>query len=94
MTKLHETNDISIGNVRITKEKLTIKVAGILTEESREIPWDKVGVRAYHTYFSIYSTDDPANINHGYSYMDDWNTWVLYNFVHAVLEHNNSEMTE
>ena len=84
--KRHELGkDIKIGEVIITKNGLTILSTASLKPKSEFIPWEQVRTRAYNTYFAIYSKDDAVNVNRGYSYLNDWNTNVLYGVVKTLL---------
>lgn len=92
--KFQKEEEFSIGKVHFTKDNLTINVSGILKEEKRTISWDRVKTRDYQTYFAIYSLDDPTNINRGYSYLDDWNTGLLYSVVRTILHYKNVKTDE
>lgn len=84
--------DFSIGEVLFTKDFVTIKVNGVLNETEKSIPWDKIKTRNYHTYFVIYSEDDARNINRGFSYLQDWNTSVLYSVLRTLLRDKGIEV--
>ncbi len=85
LDKFHNEEDFTINNVIFTKNNLTINVNGIIKEEAKTIPWEKVGTRDYQTYFAIYSIDNPLDINRGYNYHADWNTGLLYSVVRTIL---------
>lgn len=70
--------EFSILGVIFNKDSLKIKKTGILREEVIEIQWDRVRTKEYQTYFVIYSVDDPAASNQSFSYLQDWNTDILY----------------
>lgn len=78
--------DIKIGEVIVTKDGLSILSTATLKPKNEFIPWEKVRTRSYTTYFAIYSKDDAVNVNRGYSYLNDWNTNVLYGVVKTLLK--------
>lgn len=84
--KFQQNEVFTIGEVCFTKDELIIKVPAIIKEKEYKIPWDKVATQDYHTYFAIYSLDNPTDINRGYNYLEDWNTNILINLVRAILK--------
>jgi hypothetical protein len=78
--------DFQIGEVKISKQGVTIKINSFVAEQENFIPWNKIGTRDYQTYFAIFSIEDSANINKGFSYLNDWNTIVLAKVVQAILD--------
>ena len=79
--------EFELSNVHFSKQGLTIELTGVLNLKKKLIPWDKVGTHDYATYFAIFAMDDSVNINRGYSYLKDWNTYVLNNVVREILKH-------
>jgi hypothetical protein len=87
LDKFRSGQDIKIGRVVISGEGITITPpGGFFKEQPKMIPWEKASTRNYHTNFNIYSKEDAAHINKGYSYMDDWNTYILYYVVQTILQ--------
>lgn len=86
INKFRSGQSIDIGNVFISGEGVTIAPSSLFKKHQKIIPWEKVGTYDYQTYFSIYSKDDPAYINKGYSYLNDWNTGILYSVVRSILQ--------
>lgn len=83
----HEAGEeISIGQVTLTKDGLTILSTASLKPKNESILWDNVRIRNYVTYFAIYSKDDAMNVNRGYSYLNDWNTNVLHSVIKTLLK--------
>lgn len=80
-----------IGETIINPEGIIISVTKLLKQEKKLIPWKDIGIRKYATYFSIYSKENPREYNRGYSYKEDWNTFVLYNVVQNILENKNKQ---
>jgi hypothetical protein len=78
--------EFKIGEVVFNQKGLTIISNASLRQKSVMIPWEKVATRSYVTYFAIYSMDDAINVNRGYSYLNDWNTIVLYSAVETILK--------
>ena len=62
--------------------------AGLLLRKSDTnlIPWSDVDTRDYATYFSIFSKNDPVNINRGFNYHQDWNTEILKRVVGYIIQ--------
>ena len=69
---------ISVCNVDLSKEGITILVDKIIKEKRTLIEWNDVGVKYYTTHFTIYSKANTADINHGYYYLTDWNAGILH----------------
>jgi len=91
LERFRKEEDIEICNVGIKKKNITIQTSGIFKEKQITIPWNKVATRTYITYYAIYSTDNPADINRGYSYLNDWNTFVLYSVIETLLKERANE---
>lgn len=74
-----------IGDVVINPEGIIVSVSKLVKQEKVQILWEDLRFRLYNSYFSIYSNENPRNINRGYSYKEDWNTFVLYNVIKIYL---------
>ena len=94
INKFHNEDDFYIGNVLFTKNSIAIKVNGIIKEEIKTILWKNVRTKDYQAYFAIYSIENPASINRGYNYLDDWNTGILYSVVRSILNAKKIEIFE
>jgi hypothetical protein len=92
--KHNNSQEFSIGDVLFTKDNIELNISGIFNQKKVVIPWDKIRTRAYNSYFSIYSIDNPSDINRGYSYIEDWNTNVLYSVIRTLLKQKNIETYE
>ena len=92
--KHNNSQEFSIGDVLFTKDNVELNISGIFNQKKVVIPWDKIRTRAYNSYFSIYSIDNPSDINRGYSYKEDWNTNVLYSVIRTLLKQKNIETYE
>lgn len=75
----------TLANVKFDEFGIKIKSVNFIKEEEKSLPWTDVGTRDYQTYFAIFSKQAPSIINKGYSYLDDWNTRVLYSVVQTIL---------
>lgn len=80
-----------IGEVNINPEGIIIRVSKLTKLEKQLILWKNVRTKDYHTYFSIYSTENPRAIHRGYLYKEDWNTAVLYSVVKTIMRDKNIE---
>ena len=84
--KKHENKEnFAIGDVKFNDKGITIKTSGILNVIEKIIDWNNIRIKSYITYFSIYSSENPININRGFSYLDDWNTYVLFEVIGTIL---------
>ncbi len=92
--KHNNSQEFSIGDVLFTKDNIELNISGIFNQKKVVIPWDKIRTRAYNSYFSIYSIDNPSDINRGYSYKEDWNTNVLYSVIRTLLKQKKIETYE
>lgn len=86
ITKFHNGEVVEFENLILAKDGISFKK---YKNEKKIIPWEKVGTRNYQTYFSIYSNENPANINCTLSYLKDWNTGVIYSVLQSILEEKN-----
>lgn len=77
--------EFKIGEVMFTKEGLSISSNASLKQKIQFIPWERVRIKAYTTYFVVYAKHDAVNINRGYSYLNDWNTNILHSVIKTIL---------
>lgn len=91
LEKFKAENSIVIGEVKIENSGIIIRPDNGISRKDTFIEWNKVGTRRYRTYYSIFSVENPAKINRGYSFKSDWNTSVLYSVVEQILKENNSK---
>ncbi|TRX35391.1 hypothetical protein [Flavobacterium restrictum] len=94
INKHNRDEEFSIGDVLFTKDCLELNISGIFNQKKVVIPWDKIRTRGYRSYFSIYSIDNPSEINRGYSYKEDWNTNVLHSVIRTLLKQKKIETYE
>lgn len=78
-----------IGDVNFNSEGVVISISKLLKQEKKLILWNDVGIRKYTTYISIYSLENPLDFNRGYSYKEDWNTFVLWNVIENIIANKN-----
>jgi hypothetical protein len=79
----------SIGEVNVNPEGVIILVTKLFKQEKKLILWEDVRLKKYSTYISVYSDKNPMEFNRGYSYKEDWNTFVLYNVIKNILASKN-----
>ncbi|KAF2342365.1 hypothetical protein [Flavobacterium tistrianum] len=79
-----------IGDVNVNSEGVIIEVSRLFKQEKKLIRWHDVAVKKYSTYISIYSKENPLDFNRGYSYKNDWNTFVLYSVINNIIENKNT----
>jgi hypothetical protein len=83
--------DFKIGKVDFKKDGLCIMSNSSFKPKSEFIPWEKVRTKKYTSYVAIYCKDNAANVNCGYSYLNDWNTVVLLNVIKNILSDKKIE---
>ena len=91
LKKFKNNESFKIGNVEFDEVGITIAISGIAKTKKTKISWEKVRTKNYYTYFAIYSSQNPSEINRGYNYHDDWNTGVLYSVLRTILKSKNIE---
>ncbi|WP_269237153.1 hypothetical protein [Flavobacterium flavigenum] len=89
MKEFDEGKAFSIGDVTINSEGVIFCVSKLIKQEKKQIAWQDLRYRSFRTYFSIYSKENPRDINRGYSYKEDWNTFVLNNVIKNILSNKN-----
>ena len=91
LNKYENNEEFSIADVHFKKDGIELNISGIFNQKRVEIVWENIRTKAYHTYFSIYSTENPAELNRGYNYKEDWNTNVLYSVLRTILKRKGIE---
>lgn len=79
-------NSIIIGEVKIENTGIFIRLDNGFSRKETFIEWHLVETKRYRTYYSIFSSANPSQINRGYSFKNDWNTAVLYSVVEQILQ--------
>lgn len=90
LEKFKTGNSIIIGEVKIENSGIIIRPDNGISRKETFIEWNKVKTRRYRTYYSIFSTENPAKINRGYSFKSDWNTAVLYSVIEQILKEKST----
>jgi len=72
---------VEICGVRITKKEITIEPRKILNKKKITIPWEFLGTKNYETYYALFSTENPSELNCTYNYLDDWNAGILFSVI-------------
>jgi hypothetical protein len=75
-----------LANVKFDESGIKIKATNFIKEEEKSLLWHDIGTKNYRTYFAIFSIQNPSDINKGYSYLNDWNTGVLYSVIKTILK--------
>lgn len=75
----------TLAGVEFEESGIKITITNFAKEVKNPLPWHDVGTRDYQTYFAIFSKQSPSIINKSYSYLNDWNTRVLYSVVQTIL---------
>jgi hypothetical protein len=86
LKQLSEGNTVTLCGVQLTQQDVTIETKNRLINKKLVIPWEQIGTKDYYTYYAIFSTENPADINRGYYYMDEWNAGILYTVVETLKE--------
>lgn len=84
---INEGKAIDISGVRITDKYVVIKTRNLLKGKHFSIPWKDVGTKDYATYYAIFSNENPADINCGYNYLNDWDVALLYSIIETLKKH-------
>lgn len=91
INRYNDGKEFTIGDVHFTKENISLNISGIFNQKRVSIPWENVRTKNYYTYFSIYSVENPQDLNRGYNYHQDWNVSVLYSVVRTILKNKEIE---
>lgn len=86
LQKFYNGQIINICNVKISQDHVIIQTNGVIKVSEQMIAWDKVGTKDYVTYYAIFSTDNPSDINQCYYYLKDWNVGILYSIMETILK--------
>lgn len=87
-----EGKSFDIGDVNVNSEGVVISISKLLKQEEKLVLWNDVGIRKYARYISIYSLENSLDFNRGYSYKEDWNTFVLYEVIKNIINMKNSQI--
>ena len=74
-----------------TKDYISLKVDNLFKQKEIKILWNDIRTKNYQTYFSIYSITNPKDLNKAFSYLDDWNTGIIYSVLRTILRDKNIE---
>lgn len=91
LKKFEDHEEFTIGDVHFNKTGLQINISGLFSTQKTTIDWNHVKTHDYRTYFSVYSSQNPDKINRGYSYLEDWNTNLLYSVIRTILKNKGLE---
>ena len=91
VSEFYKGQDIVIGRAIISSEAIIINEPGVIKNDKKVIPWDDLETKDYHTYFAVYSSKDASKTNATFSYLNDWNTGVLYSVVRTILHKKKTQ---
>lgn len=81
--------DFRVCDVLISSDGINIESGGSFKRNRTFIKWENVGFRAYHSSYSLFSKENPADINRGYYHLKDWNVAILSCIVENILKARN-----
>jgi len=81
-----QKTSFTLANVNFDELGVKIKATNFINEQEKSLAWTDVGTKNYLTYFAIFSKQNPSKINKGYSYLNDWNTGILYSVIETILK--------
>lgn len=85
-TKFQNGESIVVCGVELNQDAVILEHKGLFRNSRIEIPWEDVKTRLYQTYYAIYSSKNPADINKSYKYLDDYNAWILRTIMENILD--------
>lgn len=91
LNKFEIGEEFTLNNVTFYQDKIQIEVAGIVKHKKVDINWESVRTRNYHTYFVIYSNENPSEINRTYKYLDEYNAAVLFSVIQTIIKNKEIE---
>ncbi len=83
---------VHICGVEITNRDITIESQNILNKKKIVIPWELLGTQEYHTYYALFSIENPAELNCTYNYLDDWNAGLLFSVIETIKRHHSMSL--
>lgn len=89
--KHNKGESFQIENLVFTKDYIFLKVDKLANKKEVKILWNDIRTKNYQTYFSIYSITNPKDINKAFSYLDDWNTGIIYSVLRTILRDKKIE---
>jgi hypothetical protein len=89
--KHNKGEDFQIEDVVFTKDYISLKVDNLVKQKEIKILWNDIRTKNYQTYFAIYSITNPKDLNKAFSYLDDWNTGIIYSVLRTILRDKNIE---
>ncbi len=84
--KFCKGEDVVIENVKLTRDAVIVNNGGMIKQNKTIIPWTDLAIKEYRTYIAIYSSTDASKMNSTFSYLNDWNTSVLYTIIKKILD--------
>lgn len=91
LEKYYNGETIEICSVKINKDFVTIQSDGLFKTISNDIPWEKLKTKSYKTYYAVYSSENTADINKSYKFLDDYNTSILRCVLDTIVQSRNAD---
>jgi len=82
--KFKNGEPVTISKAMLIGEGIIIDEGGVFKSVKKIIPWEELEIKEYHTYLAIFSTINPK-LYATFSYLNDWNTGVLYAVVKTII---------
>ncbi|MDB5119360.1 MAG: hypothetical protein JWN56_578 [Sphingobacteriales bacterium] len=75
--------EIFESGIQVNILETAFRQSGVVINEN-EVSWEDLGTKTYATYYALFSKKDPT-IYKSFSYLNDWNSAVVYSFSKQVL---------
>lgn len=82
---------IKLNGITISKKFIEFESSKLMSKDKVQIEWKNVRVKNYQTYFSVFSAENPGEINFHFNYLNDWNVDILYSVMNSILKYINKE---
>lgn len=92
LDRFFNNQTIEICGVEINQTFVKLKFKKLIKTYTKEISWDNLKTRAYQTYYAIYSSENAADINKSYKFLDDYNTYVLQCVLETIIKTDNQKV--
>ena len=89
--RIQSGETVILCDVALSSTDVTFKTSNFLNKSVETIPWEELGTKDYATYYALFSKNNPADINRGFYYLDDWNVYLLGQVIEKLLQANGSQ---
>jgi hypothetical protein len=94
LDKYWQLEPFELCNIHFDQDGVRIKSTAKIFSKPAFIPWADLGTKDYKTYFVVYSTKDPSNVNCSFRYHDDWNVTILYSVIRTIEKYRELDAEE